>query len=103
MPPVDLRETPDHYVVTAEVSGLAAGRHPDPDPGRQADAARRAPRRASRNRERFERVERGHGRFARTFVLPQPVDVAAITADLQNGVLTVTVPKQFDRRRIDVQ
>ncbi len=102
MPPVDLRETPDHYVITAEVSGLQQDDiQIQIQDGKLTLRGERRPREAQS--ERFERVERGHGRFARTFILPQPVDITAINADLQNGVLTVTVPKQFDRRRIDVQ
>ena len=52
---------------------------------------------------RFERVERGHGRFSRTFALPAAVDAAAVAADLQDGVLTITIPKVSGRRRIDIE
>lgn len=101
MPPVDLFEAPDRYVVTAEVAGLSRddvqihiqegkltlrGERPPHDP----------------QSVRFERVERGHGRFSRTFVLPHPVDPAGIKADLQNGLLTIDIPKLFDHRRIDI-
>jgi len=36
--------------------------------------------------------------------LPEPIDVHAISADLKDGILTVTIPKAADRgtRRIDV-
>jgi HSP20 family protein len=102
MPPVDLRETPDRYVVTAEVAGLLQDdvqiHFQD---GKLTLKGERRPRESQS--DRFERVERGHGRFARTFVLPQPVDPAGIAADLQDGVLTVTVPKRFDRHRIEVE
>jgi HSP20 family protein len=102
MPPVDLRETPDGYVVTAEVSGLEQEDiQIQIQDGKLALRGERKPREAQS--ERFERVERGHGRFSRTFVLPHPVDVTAVIADLRDGVLTVTIPKLFDRRRIDVQ
>jgi HSP20 family protein len=101
MPPVDLCEAPDRYVVTAEVAGLSRehiqiqiqdgkltlrGERPPHDP----------------QSARFDRVERGHGRFTRTLLLPQAVDATAITADLDNGVLTIDIPKLADRRRIDV-
>jgi HSP20 family protein len=101
MPPVDLVEEPDRYVVTAEVAGLSRediqiqfldgklslrGERPPHDP----------------QSVRFERVERGHGRFARTLVLPRAIDTSAVTANLENGVLTIDIPKLLDRRRIDV-
>ena len=54
--------------------------------------------------EQFHRIERGHGHFSRAFSLPEPIDVSAVSADLKDGVLTVTIPKLADRgaRRIDV-
>jgi len=102
MPPVDVYETPDRYVITAEVSGLAR-EHIDiqVQDGRLLLTGER-PSRASAN-ERFDRVERGHGRFARAFVLPETVDVADITADLRDGVLEIRVPKRSDRRQIEVE
>ena len=39
------------------------------------------------------RQERGHYRFARSFTLPCKVDVEKTKAALENGVLTVTLPK----------
>jgi HSP20 family protein len=54
--------------------------------------------------EQYHRVERGHGRFSRAFLLPEPIDVEAVTADLKDGLLTVTIPKAAGRgaRRVDV-
>ena len=54
--------------------------------------------------EQYHRVERGHGRFSRTFVLPEPIDMEEVTADLRDGLLTVTLPKAGGRgaRRISV-
>ena len=49
--------------------------------------------RRERLHEEYHRVERGHGTFTRTFHLPIPVDAERITADLRDGVLTVTCPK----------
>jgi HSP20 family protein len=101
MPPVDVYETPDRYVITAEVSGL--GRQ-DIDiqlqDGKLLLTGERPPR-ASQG-ERFDRVERGHGKFARAFVLPGAVDAEAITADLRDGVLKIEVPKRSDKRQIEV-
>jgi HSP20 family protein len=54
--------------------------------------------------EQYHRVERGHGRFSRAFVLPEPIDVDGVQADLKDGLLTVMIPKAGGRgsRRIDV-
>ncbi len=102
VPPVDLHETPDRYVLVAEVSGL---RREDVrivvKDGRLTLSGARGERPAC---EQYHRIERGHGTFSRTFQLPLPVDVAAVTADLSAGVLTVTVPKIPDApaRRIRI-
>jgi HSP20 family protein len=102
MPPVDLYESPDRYVVTAEVAGLAREDiQIQVQDGKLILKGERQPRDAQA--VRFERVERGHGRFVRTFVLPHAVDPSAVTADLQNGVLTILIPKLGDRRRIDIE
>ena len=56
-------------------------------------------RERTRSCEQYHRVERGHGSFSRTFQLPMPVDAERITADLRDGVLTVTLPEGSRRRR----
>jgi len=43
--------------------------------------------------EQYHQVERGHGEFMRTFVLSHPVNPDGVTADLVDGVLTISVPK----------
>jgi len=90
-PPVDLLETSDAYLVIAELPGvsredLTISLHDD---GRLTVAGVRR----ERHGEEYHRVERGHGSFSRTFHLPIPVDADRITADLHDGVLTVTCPK----------
>ncbi len=102
MPPVDLRETPDDYILTAELAGLQQDDiQIQIQDGKLTLRGERRPR--DPRSERFERVERGHGRFARTFLVPHPVRADSIIADLNDGILTVTIPKLFDRRVIDVE
>jgi HSP20 family protein len=38
-------------------------------------------------------LERSFGKFQRSIRLPQPVDSSAVEANLENGVLTLTLPK----------
>jgi HSP20 family protein len=102
-PPVDLHETPDHYVVTAEIPGLSrADVEIRVHDGRLTLSGVRRERGAPC--EQYHRVERGRGAFSRTFQLPIPVDADHIVADLHDGVLTVTCPKAGDAaaRRIHV-
>jgi HSP20 family protein len=105
-PPVDLYENANEYVLTAELPGLA--REQIEIHAEDSRIVIRGARAAALGRdipcEGFHRVERGHGQFSRAFSLPEPVELNAISADLKDGILTVTIPKSTDRgtRRIDV-
>lgn len=105
-PPVDLYEMTSEYVLTAELPGL--GRNDIEIHAEDNRISIRGARAAVPGREipceQYHRVERGHGRFSRTFALPEPIAIDAVHADLKDGVLTVRIPKAFDRatRRIDV-
>jgi HSP20 family protein len=103
VPSVDLHETPESYVITAELPGLQRSdlqihMH---DGRLTLSGVRREREQAC---EQYHRVERGHGSFIRTFQLPVPVDADHIIADLHDGVLTVTCPKSAEAgaRRIDI-
>jgi HSP20 family protein len=102
-PPVDLYETAGAFVLTAELPGLpreAIEIHVEESrivirgerPGGSVPC------------EQYHRVERGHGRFSRTFLLPEPTEVDGVSADLKDGLLTVTIPKAGGRgsRRVSV-
>jgi HSP20 family protein len=102
-PPVDVHETADEYVVTAELPGLRrdAIHIQVSDRRLQLSGERRG---CGTDCEQYHRVERGHGAFSRTFEFPLAVDGDRITADLRDGVLTVTCPKAAEgsARRIRV-
>ena len=54
--------------------------------------------------ENYKRVERQYGVFYRRFTLPDSADADGIEAKSENGVLTITIPKQevAQSRRISV-
>jgi HSP20 family protein len=94
-PPVDLHETDNQYVVTAEVPGLARENiQIHVHDGRLTLSGTRRERSVAC--EQYHRIERGHGAFSRTFHLPLAIAEDEITADLKDGVLTVVVPKATD-------
>ena len=105
-PAIDVYETATAYVVTAEVPGVSRD---------EIDLAfeeshltlrgQRADRRAATTGVHFHQIERSHGSFARTFEFPGRIDVERVTADLKDGVLTITLPKAPPAapRRIDVK
>jgi HSP20 family protein len=103
VPPIDVHETPDDYVITAELPGLGKDDiHIYVNETKLELSGERS--QICSPCEQYHRVERGHGRFSRTFQFPLPVDAERIAADLRDGVLTVTCPKASDpgARRIRV-
>jgi HSP20 family protein len=101
-PAVDLCETADAFIVTAELPGLGREQiNIQVSEGRLTLQGRRDARVPC---EQYHQVERGHGEFSRTFALPPTVDTERITADLRDGVLTITIPKSPEKgvRRVDV-
>jgi HSP20 family protein len=43
--------------------------------------------------KRYHRLERGYGRFARSFALPDVADTTKVSAEFREGVLRVHLPK----------
>lgn len=99
-PAVDIEETKDGYVLTADVPGLS----PDQldinvDDGVLTLKGERKTERRDEG-DGYRRYERTFGSFHRSFVLPKGVDPGAVEAQVQHGQLTVRVPKpaQVSRR-----
>lgn len=43
--------------------------------------------------KKFHRIERAYGSFVRTFVVPDNIDEAKVSAEFKDGVLNVHIPK----------
>lgn len=93
LPPVDIRETSDGFVFQMEVPGMK----PEDLDVELHDGVLSI--RGSRNEEQREedkgyvRVERRRGSFARQFRVPTASKAEALTAKVNDGVLTIEVPK----------
>ena len=91
VPSVDVYETGDRYVITAELPGI---RREDVDVALvNGRVTIRGERRNDTDPGQYHQVERGHGAFSRTFEFADSIVADAISADLRDGVLTVTLPK----------
>jgi len=51
----------------------------------------------------FRYFERTHGRFSRSFRLPDHVDGNAVTATYRNGVLTLEIPKKEEAKPYTIE
>ncbi len=94
IPPVDVREEEDRFVIEADLPGLAPT-----DIEITADKGvltLRGERKADKrdNRAVYERIERVSGSFTRRFTLPDNAQAEQIRARFNHGVLELTIPKQ---------
>lgn len=103
-PAIDVYETADRYVVAAELPGLTREQIELAMADSQLTIRGQRVERAAADIH-YHQVERGHGAFARTFAFNDKIDVDSVTADLTNGVLTITLPKvpPPPRRTIEVR
>ena len=93
LPPLDIYETKDRFVVNVELAGV----EPDSVDVSVEDSTLmvRGERVFYRDvpEDAFHRVERRYGPFARSLSLPPTADANAIEASFDRGVLTIEVPK----------
>src|SRR5262245_11795031 len=89
VPPVDLLERADCYVLSVELPGL---RREDVRIEGNNDTIVVSGQRQSCCPGRYQQLERGQGSFSRSFRFTHPIRIDDITAELADGVLTVTVP-----------
>jgi HSP20 family protein len=98
IPAMDLVETEDHYLLTADLPGLSEG---DINLEFEGDVLTLSGERKAENVERnegFYRLERPTGAFSRSLTLPEGVDPEAVTATFDKGVLEVRIPKPEQRK-----
>jgi HSP20 family protein len=103
-PAVDIYETPERYVVSAELPGLRR------EEINLVMSDSRLTIRGERVESRpgdggYQQVERGHGPFSRTFEFADPIADDGVSAEFTDGILTIVLPKRPPEpgRTIDVR
>jgi len=103
-PSVDLQEESDHFVLRADVPGVALKNiEVSAEDGTLTIRGERLAREHVRS-DGFEHIERAAGRFLRRFTLPDSARSEAIKARYVDGVLEIEIPKQprVEAKRISV-
>jgi len=103
-PRVDIFEEKDSLIVEAELPGL---NREDFDLSVENNILTLKGERKfekKENTDNFHRVERSYGAFTRQFTLPQTVTAEGATADFDNGVLRIALPKREETkaRKIEI-
>lgn len=94
VPPVDIYETDETITIRAELAGVKSD---DVHITVENNVLTlRGERRFEQEESRggYHRVETSYGAFARSFVLPSSVDNDNIQASMDNGILTLSLPKK---------
>ena len=92
-PSVDLSETEKQYTVRLEAPGVAKD-HVEIKLEGDLLSIRGERKRSDHGKdEQFVWQEREEGSFMRSLRMPTPVDAKGVTATMENGILTVTLPK----------
>ena len=91
---VDWRETPEAHVLKADLPGLKKEevKVEIEDNSVLQISGERNVEKEDKN-DTWHRVERSSGKFMRRFRLPENAKMDEVKAAMENGVLTVTVPK----------
>ena len=98
MPAMDLVESEDHFVLRADLPGLAEEDVKLEVAGDTLTVSGERRFEHEAKKDGFYRLERGSGAFSRSLTLPEGVDADAIEAAFDKGVLEVRIPKPEQRR-----
>ncbi|HEX8832899.1 MAG TPA: Hsp20/alpha crystallin family protein [Abditibacteriaceae bacterium] len=96
-PAVDVKEDPDAYTVHLEVPGV---KQDNLNLSLQDNVLtiKGIKEQGAQHEGRYRRIERSYGSFVRSLSLPRSVDGAGVTANLQDGILEVRLPKREEAR-----
>ncbi|KVI09871.1 17.6 kDa class I heat shock protein-like [Cynara cardunculus var. scolymus] len=98
---IDWKETPEAHVFKADLPGLKKEevKVEVEEGGVLQISGERSSEQEEKN-DKWHRVERSSGKFLRRFRLPENAIMDQVTATMENGVLTVCVPKEEEKKPV---
>lgn len=98
VPPMDLVETDDAFVLKADLPGVAEHDVHVEVEGDVLTISGERRRERHEQKDGYVRFERAHGSFRRSVSLPEGIDPEHVEAAFDRGVLTVRIPKPEQRK-----
>ena len=96
---IDWKETPEAHIFKADLPGVKKEEvKVEVEDGRVLQISGERSKEQEEKNDKWHRVERSSGKFMRRFGLPENVKMDEIKANMENGVLTVTVPKKEEKK-----
>jgi HSP20 family protein len=90
----DVKETKDAYLFKADLPGIKDRDLEVTMTGNRLTISGKRDAEKEEKSERYYTYERSYGSFTRSFTLPDGADSEHLTASLEQGVLSITVPKK---------
>jgi HSP20 family protein len=103
-PDIEIKESKDAYVLAADLPGVGMDDLEISVVGNRLTVSGKREEEDRQEDDRFFAYERTYGSFSRAFVLPEGADVDHVKAELDSGVLRISVPKKAEMqpKRIEV-
>jgi len=92
----DIKETKDAYSFKADLPGIQEKDLDVTMTGNRLTVTGKREQEKEDRTDRYYAYERTYGSFTRSFTLPDGADVEKLRASLEQGVLTITVPKKAE-------
>nr|AFY06919.1 cytosolic class I small heat shock protein HSP18.0Ie [Phlegmariurus fordii] len=97
---IDWLETPEAHIFKADLPGLKKEEiKVQVEDGRSLQISGERKKEEVEKTDKWHRVERSQGSFLRRFRLPENANVEEVKAKVEDGVLTVTVPKRDQKTK----
>lgn len=96
---IDWKETPEAHIFKADLPGLNKEEvKVEVEEGRILQISGERSKEQEDKNDKWHCIERSIGKFLRKFRLPKNAKMDQVKASMENGVLTVTVPKEEEKK-----
>ncbi len=104
-PPVDVKEDEKAFYVTADLPGLKKEDINISLEGNRLCISGERKVESETKGNNFHFIERGYGRFSRSFTIPSTVDPDGISASYKDGILSIELPKneEVKPKKVEIQ